>query len=357
MFSKRFSKPLVTSAIALSLLPSLAATSRAIETLRPTGSLPPGITGQMREPSAFVQTADGKYLVFDRRAQQVYAVDAAKTKLTRLVAIGPSDGQILRPDVFAYNPNRTFTVVDSPGAYERVQTFYEDGTPIGRYQRWPERAGATRFALNSVVFRGFGAIAPSGRNIFAGGQRDGELLSEFDIDGNILRNVGKTRATGHERDALLHHALNTGIPLVAPDGSIYFVFSTGLPMFRKYSPKGELLFERHIEGPELDGTIQNLPTEWPTRTGPGGTEFPAVASPVIAAAVDPRGHVWISLAAAFTYVYDTDGNKTRTLQFRGTELMAPTSFFFTKDGRLLVTPGCYEFAAGAPAALESSPRR
>lgn len=344
MSSKPFWKPLATSVIALTLLPSLAATSRAIEVLRPTGALPPYIVGQMREPSAFIQTSDGKYIVFDRRAQQVYGVDANKTKLTRLVAIGPSDGQILRPDVFAYNANKTFTVVDAPGEYERVQTFYEDGTPIGRFQRWPTRAGATRFTLNSVVFRGFGAVAAAGRNLFAGGQRDGELMSEVDIDGNVVRHIGKTRATGHESDALLHHALNTGIPLVAPDGGLYFVFTTGVPMFRKYSATGELLFERHVEGPELDGTIQNLPMVWPTRKGPGGSEFPAVASTIITAAIDPRGHLWISLSAPFTYVYDTDGNKTRTLQFRGTDLMTPTSFFFTRSGRLLVTPGCYEFS-------------
>jgi len=34
------------------------------------------------------------------------------------------------------------------------------------------------------------------------------------------------------------------------------------------------------------------------------------------------------------------------IDFRGTELMTVTSFFFTKDGRVLVTPGCYEFSAG-----------
>jgi hypothetical protein len=234
-------------------------------------------------------------------------------------------------------------VIDAPGQYERVQTFYEDGTPIGRFQRWPARAGATRFALNAVVFRGIGAVAPRERNLIAAGQTAGELMSELDVDGNVVRRIGTMRPTGHESDALLHHALNTGIPLIAPDGSIYFVFTTGVPMLRKYSAAGEFLFERHIEGPELDGVLQTLPTTWPTRKGPGGTEFPAVESTVTAAAIDRDGQIWISLGVPFTYVYDAGGNKTRTLQFRGTELMIPTSFFFTADGRLLVAPGCYEF--------------
>jgi len=345
MFSTRFSKPLATSALLAAIFPTAAA-SRAVEVLRPTGGLPPEIVGQMRDPAAFVQTADGKYVVFDRRAQQIYGVDAAKKSLKKLVAIGQPDGQILRPDVFAYNSaNKTFVVIDGPGSYERVQTFYEDGTPIGRFQRWPARPGDTKFTVNSVVYRGIGAIALVGRNLITRGQDADGLMSEFDGDGNVVRRIGRLRATGQESDALLHHALNAGIPLVAPDGSIYFVFTAGVPMLRKYSAAGDLIFERHIEGPELDGVLQNLPTSWPRRKGPGESEFPAIDSTVTTAAIDGDGQVWISLGVPFTYVYDAGGNKTRTLQFRGSELMVPTSFFFTKDNRILVTPGCYEFSA------------
>jgi hypothetical protein len=45
----------------------------------------------------------------------------------------------------------------------------------------------------------------------------------------------------------------------------------------------------------------------------------------------------------FTYVYDPSGDKLRTVQFKGASLLTPNSLFFTKDGRVLVTPGCYEF--------------
>ena len=223
-----------------------------------------------------------------------------------------------------------------------MQTFYDDGTPIGRFQRWPKQPNETRFSINAVVFRGLGAIAQIGRNLLSNGQAAGMLMSEFDVDGNVVRHIGHTRRAGDDSDPLLQQALNSGIPLVATDGSIYFVFATGTPMFRKYTSAGQLVFERHIEGPELDGTIQSLPSVWPTRTI-RNREFPAVASTVTTAAIDPRGNLWISLAEPFTYVYDSDGNKTRTLQFRGAGLMTPTSFFFAKNDRLLVTPGCYEF--------------
>ena len=45
----------------------------------------------------------------------------------------------------------------------------------------------------------------------------------------------------------------------------------------------------------------------------------------------------------FTYVYDRNGEKTRTVRFEAAGSVAPTSMFFTRRGRLLVMPGCHEF--------------
>ena len=43
-----------------------------------------------------------------------------------------------------------------------------------------------------------------------------------------------------------------------PRGGFYFVFQAGVPMFRKYDGGGRLVFERHIEGVELDRAIAGL---------------------------------------------------------------------------------------------------
>ena len=67
-------------------------------------------------------------------------------------------------------------------------------------------------------------------------------------------------------------------------------------------------------------------------------------SAIRTAAVDPGGSLWISLASTHTYVYDSDGDKRRIIQFRGAGTMAPSDLFFTKTGRLIVAPGCYTFA-------------
>jgi hypothetical protein len=86
-----------------------------------------------------------------------------------------------------------------------------------------------------------------------------------------------------------------------------------------------------------------MPTRWPTRRVED-RELPLVPPVIRAAAVDGRGRLWVSLTQPFTYVYDSRGDKVRTVQFKAAGIIAPTSLFFTKAGWLLVTPGCYEFA-------------
>ena len=62
--------------------------------------------------------------------------------------------------------------------------------------------------------------------------------------------------------------------------------------------------------------------------------------------VDGAGRLWVSFVVPVTYVYEADGEKVRTVQFRGAGVVAPSSLSFTSRGRLLITPGCYEFAPG-----------
>lgn len=156
----------------------------------------------------------------------------------------------------------------------------------------------------------------------------------------MVRHIGTLRPTGQERDRPLHLALNAGIPLSDPTGGFYFVFQTGRPMFRRYDASGTLLFERHVEGSELDGQIQALPLEWTSRAP---EVLPFVPPLIRTAAVDAGGRLWISLVVPYTYVHDGRGDKTRTVQFRAAGIVSPTTLFFAPRDRVLVTPGCYEF--------------
>jgi hypothetical protein len=174
-------------------------------------------------------------------------------------------------------------------------------------------------------------------------------MTEFGLAGTPTRSIGALRRTGQEQDADLHLAMNAGLPLVNPTGGFYFVFQAGVPLFRKYDRQGRLLFERHIEGIELDPLIAALPTVWARRPDESARrDLPLVTPAVRTAAVDPAGNLWIALVQPYTYVYDGDGNRTRVVQFRGAGTVAPASLFFTAANRVIVAPGCYEFRPAGP---------
>jgi len=309
----------------------------AIDTLNATGGLPAYMVGQLEDAVGFVQTTTGEYLVLDRRAHTVYGVDAARTAMRKVLQIGTEQGHVLGPAVLALSPEDTFAVADAPGGAQRMQYFAASGHTLGGFYL-PPSPGA-RITIGPLVVNGVGSMAFTGHTFLVNRPESGALISEFDTVGTVLRQFGALRRTGFERDPDVHLALNIGLPLVDPTGGFYFVFQTGVPVFQKYDASGALLYERHIEGPELDASIRSLPTDWPKRNG----TLPFVPPLIRTAAVDPSGRLWVSLMEPFTYVYDARGEKTRTVQFQGAGILAPASIFFTRTNRLLVTPGCYEF--------------
>ena len=335
---------LTATAAGAGALPTGAAQSPAapspVETLKATGGLPAHMAGAFADAVGFSQTASGVYLVLDRRSHTVYAIDARKTAARKLLQVGLEPGRVLSPSVLALGDGNRFAVADAPAASERIQFFTVDGLQVGAFNLF-SRHGA-RFWIGPVLVNGVGAMTYTGLTLVVSRPETGALFTEYDMAGGVLRHVGTLRPTGQEADRELHLALNAGLPLVDPDGGFYFVFQTGRPLVRKYDASGALVFERHIEGVELDAQIQSLPTTWPRREADEG-RLPLVLPLVRAAAVDPAGRLWISLMTPFTYVYDGRGDKVKTVQFDGAGVFSPDSLFFTKDGRILVTPGCYEF--------------
>lgn len=311
-----------------------------VDVLHSSGGVPAHIAGAFVEPVGFQQSDAGQYFIFDRRGHAVYTIanDAPK----KLVEVGAEAGRVLQPSAFDLNPrDGSFVVADAPMLRERVQAFVATG---GRFAGFtlPGRE-LPRIALENMVLNGIGSLQYTGTSVLINQPERGALISELDLNGQPIRTFGALRATGHETDRDLHLAFNVGLPLIDPTGGYFFVFQAGVPIFRKYDRDGALVFERHVEGRELDPAIQSLPGTWPRRRTPEGDIIPVVPPTVRTAAVDPHGNLWVSLMQPYTYVYDRQGEKIRTVQFRGADMLAPNSLFFTRDGRVLVTPGLYEF--------------
>jgi hypothetical protein len=311
-----------------------------VEILRPVGGLPPHVVGLFEEPLSFQQVPGGPYYVFDRRGQTVYTVDALRGEVRKLVTIGQEQGRIIQPNGFDVSPDGSFVVADAPRAQERIQVFGPAGLLTSGFFL-PGRPTPS-VGIGSLVLNGVASLRMTGDTLLISHPESGALFTEYARSGWAMRSVGQLRETGFEQERDLHLAMNAGLPLADPTGGFYYVFLAGRPMFRKYDRGGTLLFERHVEGVELDGWLASMPTRWPARRI-ADREVPYVTPTVRAAAVDPAGRLWIALTVPYTYVYDQQGDKVRTIQFSAAGTLSPTSLSFTQAGRLLITPGCYEF--------------
>ena len=311
-----------------------------VDVLRPIGGLPAHVAGMFEEPAAFQRVANGYSFVFDRRAHAIYRIDPDGQTARKVVDIGQEEGRIIQPGGFDTAEDGSFVVADTPRGQERIQVFGPASIRTGGFfiagRVMPE------VILGSYAVSGISSMQYDGTSLFISEPERGSLITEYSTSGVPQRTIGRLRATGHEDERDLNLALNAGLPLIDPTGGFYYVFLTGTPLFRKYDAKGTLLFERHIEGREIDDVLAAQPTTWPTRRVED-REVPFVQPLIRTAAVDPRGQLWISLVVPYTYVYDSQGDKTRTIQFNTTGIMSPTSMSFTRSGHLLVTPGCYEF--------------
>jgi hypothetical protein len=316
------------------------AQSAGVETLRSVSALPASVAGAFEEIAACHVSPDRDFIVFDRRSHSVSRVAAeGKGAVTEIVKIGMEPGRILMPSAFASAPDGAFVVADETGV-ERVQMFLHTGSRIGGFLL--PKGTVPRIPLGNLGVIGVGSVDYTGKTVLINDPESGALISEYGLDGAVLRTFGTLRATGHEQEREVHLALNSGFPVAIPGGGFYFVFYGGAPTFRRYDTAGMLLYERHIEGPELDDHLRSLPSKWPTQVI-AGSEHPIVAAAVRTAAVDPGGNLWLSLLSPVTYVYDAAGEKRRTIQFRAAGLVAPTNLHFTRDGRVIVSPGCYVF--------------
>ena len=328
------------AALGMFVILGLIPQGSTVQILKSIASLPAHIAGRFEEIGGCERSESGDYFVFDRRSHMVSLVPGTLDAAPReLVGVGVEPGRVLNPSGFDLAPDKTFVIADAPFGQPRVQFFFETGARLGGFALPKQTATGARTA--TVFFNLISSVRYSGRSLFVSQPESGALITEYAVDGQLIRSFGELRPTGYESDRELHTALNAGQIVINPRGGFYFVFSGGTPLFRKYDAGGKLLFERYVQGAELDDYARNRPTTWPKRSGPGETPF--VAPIVRATAADAAGNLWISLAVPFTYVYDPAGDKIRTVRFGGAGTISPTTLFFGADGRLLVTPGCYSF--------------
>jgi hypothetical protein len=325
----------IAATLCVVIVLAFAATIMAMapEVLAAVDAIPAHLAGRFREARGFSQAAAGHFLIFDRRAHAVFGIDAALSAVYPIVEIGAESGRILGPTAFSAAADGSFAVADAPRGQARMQVFSSTGQLLQQFLL----PGPVRTSLRIDGFAGNGVagLHYTGTSILICQPEWGSLITEYSLLGQPLRTFGELRATGHESDPEVHLALNGGLVMAAPDGGYLFVFQAGRPAFRKYDAQGRLQFERQVQGREIDAVLARLPDRWPRDAG----EQPMIIPTVRAAAVDPKGHLWIALSVPYTYVFDVEGDKVRVVQLRAGGVLSPTSLVFSADGRLLTTPG------------------
>ena len=287
-----------------------------VEVLQSVDALPAGYRRPVpRARWASRRVPDGPYYVFDRRGHSVHTVDEHGRSVRTLVEIGGEEGRLLDPSAFDVAADGSFAVADAPGGRERVQVFGAAGIRIGGFTR-PGRTAA-RVALGIAgaerrrqprLHRPLGRAQRARHRMAADGIHDRSATP--------IRSIGRApadRPGGRPR----------GPPRAQRRPGAARAFGRLLlrvprrhPAIRKYSASGALLFERAIQGRELD-----RPAGGACRSG-GRAAPSAIARcrscrPWSAPRPSIRdGRLWVSFVLPYTYVFDAEGEKIRTVQFR-----------------------------------------
>ena len=208
--------------------------------------------------------------------------------------------------------------------------------------------GASRVVLGSLSLNGVGTLSFNGRIAADEPSRNGMADDGVRLDGYadaIDRAAAEDRPRSRSRSA---SRAELGHPDRRSETAVFSSCSwPAQPAFRKYDDKGALIYERIVQGREIDPLVAAIPDRWPRRSA---GELPLVAPMVRTAAVDRSGRLWISFVIPFSYVYDAGGEKIqdRPVPRRRESCRRPASGstkragFWSHQGVMNSTPGCHD---------------
>ena len=319
-------------------------------------------TSPSRSSSSRRRTA--RYYVFDRRAHAVFSVDAdAQRRRAKIVQIGAGSGPDHPADrVRSRRRTARSSSPTRPNSRERMQHL----PPTGAARRLPlPGRAAPRMTIGELRAERRRSLQYTGRSLLMSQPGAGALFTEYGLTGSPVRSIRRRcarPATSSDRD--LHLALNSGHAARQPGRRLLSsCFRRASRCSGRYDAQGRLVFERHIEGPELDGLLAALPTRGHGAGGRGERADLPLVMPTVRTAASMRAAICgSSLTVPYTYVYDSDGDKRRTVQFSAPGLVARPVCSSrdrppARHARLLRVRRHINFPAGPRSRLRSSGRR
>lgn len=283
-----------------------------------------------------VAAYNGKYFVSDFEHNRVVVLDEHLNKEREIGRIGSGPGRLIHPSDISVSRDGTIYVVDSGN--DRIQSFTTDGQYTSEFR--------------TTLFEGFGV--DSRDEVHLNQPEKGSLVTVYSASGKQLRSFGKLKnfseVYGRQFDSKNESyriAMNRVRLFIDAEDNIYVTFMLA-PILQKYKPDGSLLFERRLEGPEIDNLTRILVTDTPDKYISFGYDGLDARVIVLDPVVDPRsGRIYVILADSSVYVADQNGDRLSCLHPPPGQSLFPFMSGLGPDNEVLVVSlfrHCYRLA-------------
>jgi hypothetical protein len=275
-----------------------------------------------------VAVYQGKYILTDFTGNRVFIVKDNMEVERQFGRIGSGPGQLVHPGHLDVAPDGTIYIED--GGNERIAKFDQ----LGNY-------------LGELRVSNYEGLAAGARNeLYLGQPQEGYLITAYSSSGKKLRSFGQLKkyseiygAASADKDVPFKTAFNRVRLSTDQEGNLYVSFLL-TPLLQKYSPDGNLLFERKLEAPEIDRLIEAVQKQkYITMTADGADARIVALDPVIEPAT---GNILVPLVDGSIYLADRAGNKLALLHPQDTRRTNQTFYPFIAGlgakQELLVTP-------------------
>lgn len=264
------------------------------------------------------------YVVSDRTRNSLLVINERSEIVREIAGIGSAPSRLFRPGYLDVASDGAIYVQD--GGNERVQSFDLDGRYLGGFATTP--------------FTGFAAGA--GGEVFLGQPETGRLVTVYSRDGKALRSFGSLKKLSEvygpdfaQDDEKWRNAINRVKLSVEPDGNLLVSFMLA-PYIQKYTREGELIFERRLEGPEIERLAQSvLSPEGGGNLTVSTDGFPEHVMSLEAVSL-PGGEINVVLTDGSVYVADAEGRRLRVLRPRAEGRFTPEMIGRSPAGETVV---------------------